>query len=281
MAKRGVIDHPKTKRLARQLGTFPGIALGLLETIWHWVAEFKKDGAITVNDLEDALDSGGWLAMFKAEDVLAAMTNQERECVLLDHLGDGRYYVHDWHDHAEDSIHNWLARATVYFANGTKPSLRRLEKTERERIESHYKTQETDSSAQKAHDVRTASAIALPKPIAKASIPPESPKGESSPSAWVEFLSIYPKRDGALDAADALKKHRKLFEGDQSTTILEGARRYRAWCDHNKVSGTEKVRQIPTWINKQSWLEPWEIRATPSGKPSPFDRKQEILGRTT
>jgi hypothetical protein len=180
MAKRGVIDHPKNRRLARQLTTFPGVTLGLLETIWHWVAEFRKDGALTLADLEDALDSGGWLQMFSLDQVATAMTNEAKECVWLDDLGDGRFYIHDWHEHAEDNIHNYLARGHKRFANGEMPSLKRLAKDERIALEAHYKQEDLGSSAQKAHGERTESTLPEPKPepIAKASKPPSSPQGE-------------------------------------------------------------------------------------------------------
>lgn len=161
MAKRGTLEHPKTKRLSRLLGTVPGVALGVLETIWHWIGEYRKDGGITMNDLEDALDSGGWLSMFSAEAVAAAMTSSERECIWLDLLPDGRMFIHDWHVHADDAVNRSLARAKRYFANGARPDLARLGKDEREALRAHYDSVAFEGCAP---NVRTQSALPEPEP---------------------------------------------------------------------------------------------------------------------
>lgn len=135
MAKRGTLEHPKTKRLARLLKVPPGVALGLLETIWHFVGDYRKAGGLSNADIEDALDAGGWLAMFTAEQVLQALHNQEKECVWIDPLPDGRWVIHDWAVHCEDSIHATLYRALQRFADGTIPKPRSMSKDERERLE--------------------------------------------------------------------------------------------------------------------------------------------------
>jgi len=135
MAKRGTLEHPKTKRLARLLKVPPGVALGLLETIWHFVGDYRKAGGLSNADIEDALDAGGWLAMFTAEQVLQALHNQEKECVWIDPLPDGRWVIHDWAVHCEDSIHATLYRALQRFADGTMPKPRSMSKDEREKLE--------------------------------------------------------------------------------------------------------------------------------------------------
>jgi hypothetical protein len=272
LAKRGVIDHPKNKRLARLLGTIPGVSLGLLETIWHWVGEFRKDGALTLNDLEDALDSGGWLAMFNIEQVRDAMTNVERECIWLDVLADGRFYIHDWHEHAEDSIHNWLGRAKKLFANGARPSLKRLSQSERESIEAHYEQLSAEPCAQQAHKERTAIAIALPEPMP---IPEPNivvAQEADQTQAWEEFCRTYPRRSGALNKAKAQPKFAKLARDHPD--ILAGVRRYRQWCDATGKSGTEFVKQMDSWLNGRLWREEYEI---PNGVVSMVNERDRIL----
>lgn len=192
MAKRGTLEHPKTKRLARILGVCPGVAMGMLETIWHWVGDYRKDGAVTMVDLEDALDSGGWLTMFSAEMVAAAMTNVERECIWLDVLPDGRLYIHDWHVHSDDAVNRALARAKRYFANGLRPDLTRLGKDEREAIRAHFDAMESfnpstpealsmDSNARDAQDVRTSGALPEPEPEPEPEpVPVPEPSRDSS-----------------------------------------------------------------------------------------------------
>lgn len=179
MAKARIVSHVKIIRLARQLGTVPGVAVGLMETFWQWIAEHREDGGLSLMDFEDAVDAGGFLSMWPAEQILAAMSNAERECVLIDRLEDGRLYVHNWHEHANDSVKLRLARAGRYFANGLKPSISKLSKEERERIDALYEHTEKQESEQQAHDVRTESAPPKPKPIPepKPEDPP-TPQGE-------------------------------------------------------------------------------------------------------
>lgn len=187
MAKHGALEHPKTKRLARALGTIPGVALGLLETIWHWVSDYRKDGALSAIDIEDALDSGGWLTMFKASDVIAAMTDADRECIWLDTIEGGRYFIHDWHEHADDAVNRSLARAISTFANGVRPNFSRLEQKERERILSLYKAQENAHSAPniepKEDDKSTPGARLAPKvrTLGREPEPKPEPKPNNNP----------------------------------------------------------------------------------------------------
>lgn len=132
MAKRGTLEHPKNRRLARALGTIPGVTLGLIESLWHYVAQWHSHGRLTRLDLEEALDrSGGWLAMFKVEQLIEAMTHPDYR--WLDLLGDGSYYVHDWHEHCEDAVHAKLYRRLELFGNGSRPQPKKVDlKTRKE-----------------------------------------------------------------------------------------------------------------------------------------------------
>ena len=138
MAKRGTINHPKNKRLARVLKTVPGVTQGLLETFWQWVGTYARDGAITAFDVEEILDFGGWLEIFTPEQVITAMTDELRGCRWLDLLEDGRFYVHDWHEHCDDAIHTGLYKAKQFFADGTKPKARGVYKEEASELKSWW-----------------------------------------------------------------------------------------------------------------------------------------------
>lgn len=139
MAKRGTLEHPKTKRLARLLGVVPGVVLGLLETIWHFTGDYRKDGGLSTADIEDALDSGGWLSLFSIDQIVGALHNPDKECVWLDRLSDGRWFVHDWPTHREDGVHATLFRAVQKFANGQIPKPRSMSKDERARLDAVWK----------------------------------------------------------------------------------------------------------------------------------------------
>jgi len=192
MAKKGTFGHPKVKRLARALNTIPGIAWAIVTTIIDQVNEYHKDGALTRVDIEDALDAGQWLTLFSTDEVIAAMTDKERECVWLDPLPDGRFYLHDYHEHAEDFVKMALMRAHAYFANGVRPSCTRMEHKERTACDKWFDDNPFEGCAQREHGVYTPSpplpslpipsqALAIPKPMPTQEV--VIPEGEPCPIA--------------------------------------------------------------------------------------------------
>ena len=137
MAKRGTLEHPKNRRLARALKTNPGTTLGLLETIWHRAAQYHPDGGMTRLDLEDAFDAGGWLDVFTVDSLIAALTSQDH--AWLEALPNGTWYIHDWHIHCDDSTQAKLYRAVKYFANGVKPIAKKVYGDEKHQLEEAWK----------------------------------------------------------------------------------------------------------------------------------------------
>jgi len=84
---------------------------------------------------------------------------------------------------------------------------------------------------------------------------------------WKAFRFAYPKRSGALDLKKGEEKFMALCRsGTDPTAIIDGAHRYAAWCDAVGRSGTEFVRQVPTWLNNCGWSEDYAI--PPNGKPA-------------
>lgn len=113
MAKRGTLEHPKTKRLARSLQLPAWAALGLLESFWHWVGRYTPSGLITPEELEDCADT---IRFDEGGESLARVLHA---CGWLDEV-DGGWYVHDWHDHADDSTKKVLEKRGETFANGSE-----------------------------------------------------------------------------------------------------------------------------------------------------------------
>jgi len=109
MAKRGTLEHPKTKRLARILSLPSWAALGLLESFWHWVGRYCPTGELTDEDLLDCQDTVRFDGSLK--DVLI-------QSGWLDLIDDSTCYVHDWHDHADDTVKKTLQKRKEQFANG-------------------------------------------------------------------------------------------------------------------------------------------------------------------
>lgn len=77
---------------------------------------------------------------------------------------------------------------------------------------------------------------------------------------WKDFVSAYPKRDGDRKVAGGEKKFRALVKsGVPPGQILDGVKRYRAWCDKTGKTGSSLVQQMTTWLNGRAWDEPWEL----------------------
>jgi hypothetical protein len=69
----------------------------------------------------------------------------------------------------------------------------------------------------------------------------------------------YPRRDGD----QRWQKAKGLFRaarkaGEPLETILDGVRRYAAWCERKQLVGTVHVKQAATFFGSEKcWREPW------------------------
>jgi hypothetical protein len=129
--KRGTPDHPKTRALARILGLPSYAATGLLEHLWQWTACYAPDGGVGHWADTEIADGVGW------EGDASQLVQALLQARLVDRSETCRLVVHDWQEHAEDSVHRALARATRLFADGSRPKLTRLG-SERAEIEARY-----------------------------------------------------------------------------------------------------------------------------------------------
>ena len=146
--KRGTPEHPKTVMLSGLLGIPKYGAVGILEMLFHFTSKYTPAGDIgkfSNASLASSLNFDGDPDELIASLIMSGFVDESSECRLV---------MHDWHEHADDSVHCALARKNGYFAtNGSEPKLTRLARSERERIEEEYK-----KKRKKAHGERTASA---------------------------------------------------------------------------------------------------------------------------
>jgi len=151
--KRGAIEHPKLRRLMRELGCEKLLAVGILESIWHFAARYTPRGDLgryTDHEIADAIGYGGDPAGLVSALVVSEWADASEE---------HRVVIHGWFEHCDDSVHATLARATQTFASGELPKLTRLSKQERERISLQFRAHEKrTASARHAHGMRTKSA---------------------------------------------------------------------------------------------------------------------------
>jgi hypothetical protein len=96
--KRGTPDHPKTRQLAVILGLKRYEVVGILESLWHFAASYAKRGDIGrwSNDaIAAALEWSGDADALIAALVKARFVDEDEQCRLL---------VHDWQDHADQTV---------------------------------------------------------------------------------------------------------------------------------------------------------------------------------
>jgi len=95
--KRGTPDHPKMRALCRRLGVARWQALGIVEGILHFTAQYARRGDIGRWSDDEIAE---WLE-WKGDpgDLITALTNVG----WLDPCPLHRLVVHDWHEHADQT----------------------------------------------------------------------------------------------------------------------------------------------------------------------------------
>lgn len=290
--KRGTTEHPKLLELCTNMRIRRWEAVGILESLWGFAARYTPAGDIgkyTNASIAKAID---WNR--DPNRLVDALI----QCRWLDSSDECRLLVHDWPDHAEDSVHMKLARAREWFANGAKPSTRRLPKTEREQAEAHY---ERNPCARQAHAVRTACAPPMPlpkpkpKPVEEPPLPPsgefqlEPAANETPPSgrslvrpavpakkrkaseavemsacqaeAFAEYLRIHPKN--TIQTVKAKKLWAEKVKTDDCAAFLIATLEREATGDCTYMKGP--------WRWLEDHLELWANRVVPHEKPEPID----------
>lgn len=106
--------------------------------------------------------------------------------------------------------------------------------------------------------------------------PPYPPRGEYS-DEFEQFWELYPKRAGGNPKRPAYERFRSLVKRGQATVeeLLDGVRRYAAFCEETDKVGTEFVKQAKFWLSpgEALWKEAW---TTPEAEQrAEFERQME------
>ncbi len=107
--KRGTIDNPKTARLAAALGLETWGAVGILESLWHFAARHAIRGDVGRWTDEDIANAIGWKG--DSAVLIEALVKSR----WLDKSKKHRLLVHDWHDHADQSVSKTLRNRSETF----------------------------------------------------------------------------------------------------------------------------------------------------------------------
>ena len=107
--KRGTPRHPKVAQLRTVLKVGLATAVGYLELLWHFTAEFAPRGDIGKFDddrIEAAMDWHG-----KRGRLISALIDSK----WIDHHAECRLCVHDWSEHADEAVRKRLSRSDQEF----------------------------------------------------------------------------------------------------------------------------------------------------------------------
>lgn len=116
--KRGTPRHPKVQHLAELLGQSIPTAIGYLELLWHFTAEFAPQGDIGRYDdrrIEAALHWKGRRGSLVSALLQAGWVDAGTPGDL-----SPRLVTHDWTDHCEDSVRKRLQRNNLPFLTITQ-----------------------------------------------------------------------------------------------------------------------------------------------------------------
>jgi hypothetical protein len=113
--KRGTPRHPKTKALAKTLRINLAHAVGLLEMLFHFAAEFTPEGDIGRYPDETIAEALAWAG--EVPRLIQALTTTG----WIEVGPAGKLVVHDWLDHADHATQQRVARRSKVKPLKTEP----------------------------------------------------------------------------------------------------------------------------------------------------------------
>src|ERR1039457_408046 len=102
--KRGTPKHPKLLDFCEAAGIRRPYAVGYLELLWHFTAEFAPQGDIGRYSDKRIAGAVDWLGD------PAKLVQSLASSGWIDKSSEHRLVVHDWHDHADDSVRKRINR---------------------------------------------------------------------------------------------------------------------------------------------------------------------------
>lgn len=246
--KTGCPYHPKTSHLMHLLKIDRCTAIGILEGMWHYTAEWTPTGLLSKFNVATMVS---WIdAPVEPDDLIEALLAAQ----FLERIPAG-LYIHDWHIHATDAVHRKLAITVSHFANGTRPSLTSLPISRRSDIEEQFDA--LDEGQQIQTEIPQVSKITQPKtPRPRRKKPQEDPRF----NAWWE---IYPRK---VKQKRALDTWLRIFpDEDLYNTIMAATK---AQLEPNGPLASPDPQFIPypsTWLNDKRWNDAQPTPTKPTG----------------
>ena len=195
--KSGTIRHRKVYDLAGILSVRRAEAIGILTGLWELTAEQFPDGDVSRAPLPYLAEFSLWDSG-RGQELINALIKSE----LLDPLPDGRLYVHDWHDHCENTVHRKLWRRKAWFANGLPPKITTLDGQDKEAARKWYAEHKPPEFQRNSNGIPTeclrlpavavaeADTEAVASASAEAEPPAAAPAGEQPPADSVSDCAL-------------------------------------------------------------------------------------------
>jgi len=152
--KKDTPNHPKMTALASILNIPRYSAVGILESLWHWAAQFAKPGDIgrwTDEQIASGIGYDG-----DAHKLIEALLQSG----WIDTDEKYRLIIHDWYEHCEDFVHMSLARTVTFFADGHIPKMNRLS----DKVKTIL-TEQFNAHSERTVSAQCATICALPEPM--------------------------------------------------------------------------------------------------------------------
>ena len=244
--KRGTPQHPKTYALARALGCRRAEAVGYLELLWHFTAQYAPCGDIGRHS-DDAIESGcDWGG---ASGALVVALSETR---WLDVSTTNRLVVHDWHEHADQGVRNHLQAQRKSFVT-TKGRTRVGPTLNPSRT--LVQPGSDQGSQGKGNGIGNGQVLVSSSGDKRES---EREKGErtqrllQSQSAvrFASFWSGYPKK---VKKAEAEKAWSKIRDSDELLKEMHAALRWQKRSPDWTRDAGQYIPHPATWLNARQW----------------------------
>ncbi len=115
--KRGTPRHPKMRHLCELLAVPLYSAVGILELLWHFTAEFSPRGDIGRHSDIAISNACGWRG--KPDKLITALVQSG----WINEDGEHRLVIHDWNQHADDATRKRLVRMNENFVDAADPTI--------------------------------------------------------------------------------------------------------------------------------------------------------------
>ena len=229
--KRGTPRHPKVEHLRRLLRCDRATAIGYLELLWHFTAEYAPQGDI--GKYEDAWIEASCSYEPRGTRRIGGLVHALIESRWVDVSPSNRLVIHDWIDHCDEYTRRRLERAKLSFVQNQQ-----------------YTDKVTDKSP-------PAYAYAMPKPYthnARATL--ASDQKQKTPVRWEQFRERYPRKQHMNQAAQA---YVSVVTGDNEPQVFACLERY---LDSDEVA-RGVVQNPEKWLFEQAadgWAGKWPAK---------------------